>query len=361
MQTTLATGIHLPAGRTNTNCVLRIMFSVCFLSSGLAVPAQNNASKKDHKPAILSIAYFIESANNSVNSINSLLKKDNYRNKITKLNNPTNNDLGFNLRTEILAALKPLLDKAKKTDGKKFREVIESLLSNPEETGLSSVQKYLPAAGVFSTVLSMVGNLVVVEKKVTKADLDQFTQTIEQYFSQYERLNSINEKFSEQVRRLIEKSEEIKQDLHDFLVESICMMNKKLMKNELKTKSLELLIQKYYDPQNLQHWLDTAKLKLDSSPYPPDAPTIVKLVTSSIKRLQKDFESVYDDNYNELKELISSLKITIPNLDEQQLDKTNDEIDQLYHDSRQADLVNLNINQVDERMNTVCRIINTNR
>jgi len=59
--------------------------------------------------------------------------------------------------------------------------------------------------------------------------------------------------------------------------------------------------------------------------------------------------------------LIASLKNTIPDLDEEQLAKTNNEIDKLYNDSRQADVTNLNINHVDERMNTVCRIINANR
>jgi hypothetical protein len=55
-------------------------------------------SKKDHKQSVLAVAYFIERANNSFNSLNGLLKKDNYRNKITTLNNPSNNELGFSLK-----------------------------------------------------------------------------------------------------------------------------------------------------------------------------------------------------------------------------------------------------------------------
>jgi hypothetical protein len=56
--------------------------------------------------------------------------------------------------------------------------------------------------------------------------------------------------------------------------------------------------------------------------------------------------------------LIASLKNTIPNLDQNQLDKTNAELNRLYTESRQADLINLNISQVDERMNTACGVIN---
>src|SRR5690242_14456504 len=94
------------------------------LTTAFVSTAQNSSTiKKDHKPGMLSIAYFIESANNSINSISSLLKKDNYRNKITTLNNPANNELGFSLKAEIMTALKPLLEKARKTDPKKFKDV----------------------------------------------------------------------------------------------------------------------------------------------------------------------------------------------------------------------------------------------
>ncbi|MEO7924512.1 MAG: hypothetical protein ABIR30_12600 [Chitinophagaceae bacterium] len=339
-----------------TKALLLSFITMPFVSS-----AQPLLAKKDFKPGILSVAYFVESANNSVNSLNSLLKKDNYRNKITTLNNPTNNELGFSLKNEILAALKPILDKARRTDSRKFKEVIENFLSNPEENGISSVKKYLPALGIFSTVLSLVGNLVIAEKSITKDDLNVFIAKIQQYFSQYEKLNTINQQFGMQVQKLLDKSAEIKEDLKDFLVDCICTMDKGITKASIKILSVEALAQQYYDPQKLQSWLDTTRSKTEGSLYPPDAPTSVKLLTSGIKKLQKEFEALYSDNYKELKELIASLKTTIPNLDQKQLDKTNTEIDKLYNDSRQADIINLNITQVDERMNTACRIINANR
>lgn len=344
-----------------TKPVLAKTLLISFLTISFVTTAQPLPVKKDYKPGILSIAYFIESANNSINSLNSLLKKDNYRNKITTLNNPANNELGFSLKTEILTALDPLMGKTKKTDNKKFKEVIENFLSNPEENGISSVKKYLPALGIFSTVLSLVGNLVIAEKRITREDLNQFIAKIQQYFYQYEKLNVINEQFGQGVQKLLERSEEIKQDLKDFLIECVSTMNKNLPKQAINSMSVESMIQKYYDPQKLQNWLDTARLKPEGTFYPPDAATTAKMLTSGVKKLQKEFETLYYDNYKELKELITSLKNTIPNLDEKQLDKTNSEIEKLYNESRQADVINLNITQVDERMNTVCRIINTNK
>lgn len=347
--------------RTPTHIILsRAILLPLITMSFVSVAQPPQVIKKDVRPGILSIAYFIESANNSINSINSLLKKDNYRNKITTLNNPTNNELGFSLKNEILNALKPILDKARKTDSRKFKDVIENFLSNPEENGISSVKKYLPALGIFSTVLSLVGNLVIVERSITKEDLNIFISKIQQYFSQYEKLNTINEQFGTDVQVLLDRCEEIKSDLKDFLVDCICTMDKNINRNAVKILPVEALIQKYYDPQKLQNWMDTAQLKNDGPLFPPDAPTSVKMLTSGIKKLQKEFESLYNTNYKQLKELIASLK-TLPNLDVDQLDKTNSEIDKLFSDSRQADMINLNINQVDERMNTACRIINAGK
>lgn len=344
------------------NCHTIIPF---FLLSSITMSFVTNAQpatiQKDYKPGILSVAYYIESANNSVNSLNSLLKKDNYRNKITTLNNPVNNELGFSLKNEILTALKPLLDKVKKTDGGKFKDVIENFLNNPEENGIKSVKKYMPSLGIFSTVLSLVGNLVIVERSITKEDLNKFVAKVHQYFYQYEKLNAINESFSEEVEKLLKKSDEIKEDLRDFLVECITTMNPSISKQSLKEIQVEILLQKYYDPQKLQVWLDTSQINNQGSLYPPDAPTSVKLITSGIKRIQKEFESIYNENYREMKELIASLKNTIPGLDQNQLNKTSAEIDQLFNDSRQADVINLNITRVNERMNIVCTTINSGK
>ena len=362
MSNSPASCLKLREMRKITNCeILTRALLIPFLTISFVTTAQTLPGKKDYRPGILSLAYFIESANNSINSLNSLLKKDNYRNKITTLNNPTNNELGFSLKNEILMALKPLLDKAKKTDNSKFRDVIENFLSNPEENGIGPAKKYLPSLGIFSTVLSLVGNLVIAEKNISREDLNQFISKIGQYFYQYEKLNIINEQFGQQVQNLLERSEEIKQDLKDFLMECVSTADKNLAKQSINAMTVEALLQKYYDPQKLQTWLDTARLKTEGTLYPPDAATTVKMLTSGVKKLQKEFEAVYYDNYKELKELITSLKNTIPHLDEKQLDKTNSEIDKLYNESRQADVINLNITQVDERMNTVCRIINTNK
>lgn len=329
-----------------------------FLTMGFVMQAQMSATQSQHRSGLLSVSYFIESANNSINSLNGLLRKDNYRNKITHLNNPVNNELGFSLKNEILLALKPIMDKSKKTDTKKFKEVIENFLNNPEDNGIKSAKKYLPALGIFSTVLSLVGNLVINEKSITKEDLNKFIEKIDVYFYQYEKLNAINETFGEQVEELLERTEGAKNDLKEFLVECITTLRSSTTAASYQDIQLEVLLQKHFDPQKLMGWFDTTGSYDELALYPPDAATTVKTITSVIRKLQKEFEAIYSENHRQLKDLIASLKTSLTNLDQARLAKTSAELDQLYNDSRQADVINLNISLVQDRMNTVCRLIN---
>src|SRR5215203_1053045 len=77
---------------------------------------------------------FVDAAINSLNSFNGLIKKENYRIKITAFNNPTSSEMGFNLENEIQSALKPLLAKAKNTNTNKFSQVITSIVSGVSKT-----------------------------------------------------------------------------------------------------------------------------------------------------------------------------------------------------------------------------------
>lgn len=104
---------------------------------------------------------FLDAAISSANNLQTLISKESYRNKIASLNNPTSNELGFNLEMEIQNAMKPLLAKAKKTNTAKFSQVVGSFL-NAGKGGLS----LFPAGNVFTSIVGMAGNLTVQEKNI---------------------------------------------------------------------------------------------------------------------------------------------------------------------------------------------------
>ena len=54
------------------------------------------AQEKLSKQFVAAINY-ADAAINSIAALNNLIKKENYRNKISSYNNPTSSDMGFNL------------------------------------------------------------------------------------------------------------------------------------------------------------------------------------------------------------------------------------------------------------------------
>ncbi len=93
----------------------------------------------------------LDAALNSINSINSLVKKENYRNKITSFNNPATSDIGFNLQSEISAALVPILNKTRNTNKSKFSQVITSIIYNPIKSEPGGI---FSTSALFNTLIS---------------------------------------------------------------------------------------------------------------------------------------------------------------------------------------------------------------
>jgi hypothetical protein len=177
---------------------------------------QNSSTNPQTNSQFISTSYLLDAAMNSFNSLNSLIKKENYRNKITSFNNPTSSDMGFNLENEIQTALKPLLQKAKTTNTDKFSQIVSSLITVPGKT--TTLVKTVTTAvnPLFTTLLSLVGNLAIQEKKISREDVDSFITTTSKYFVQYEKLNQANNLFDQNVERLNSKLSELQFDIKNI-------------------------------------------------------------------------------------------------------------------------------------------------
>jgi len=103
------------------------------------------------------------------------------------------------------------------------------------------------------------------------------------------KIECYNEQFGIQLQKLVTRSEEIKEDLKEFLVDCISTMDKKISRQSIKDTQVEVLIQRYYDPQKLQNWFDTCRVNMEEGLlYPSDAATSVKLLTTGIKDCRKN-------------------------------------------------------------------------
>ena len=303
---------------------------------------------------------FADAAISSIAALNSLIKKENYRNKISAFNNPTSSDLGFNLQLEIQSALKPLLDKSKKVNSNKFIDVVGSLINNQGKGSL--LKGFSPTGGIFSTLTSLVGNLTVSEKHITKTDLDSFILNIGKYFGQYEKLNRVNQQFDINIDKVDLRLQELQVDLKAFLIDLSLAYNSNLQRNILKQKNIEEIFLNYLDKQVIIKNISDAlqeESNLKHQPYfPGDALKTAKDITATTQKIFTEYQKIYASNYNEIKNILQESKSLGKNINTKQVDFSLDELKQLYNDSKNADVLNLRLNTLSERLKT---LVNTEK
>lgn len=294
----------------------------------------------------LSTLDFLDACVNSLNSFNGLLKKEAYDIKITSLNNPASSGMGFNLENEVLTALKPLLEKAKATNPQKFSSVVSSLLTGTAKTGLGKTLSSV--SPVFPTLLGLVGNLVVQEKRITREDLDSFVNVTSKYFVQYEKLYAANAAFDGNVDRLAMRMKDLQFDLKEYMLDMIVILYKGVQRSGLKAVSNEELLLKYLDRQKVEEALQR---EAGSQPtYPADGIKGAKELANNLQKLFTDYQKVYAENYNQIRTILGEAKRLGKNVNAGQVDASLREVEELYNESKSSDVLSLRLTTLFERL-----------
>jgi hypothetical protein len=299
----------------------------------------------------LSTIDFLDAAINSLNSFNSLLKKEAYRIKITSFNNPTSSDMGFNLENEIQTALKPLLDKAKNTNTQKFSGIVSSILGSQAKSGLGKTLSLV--SPVFPTLLGLVGNLTVQEKKITREDLDSFITATSKYFVQYEKLNQANNLLDQNIDRLNAKMRDLQFDAKEYMLDFITILYKNIQRPGLKSLSYEELFLRYLDRQKIES-LWEGELTSDAAiRYPSDGIKGAKDLAYNLQKLFNDYQKVYTENYGQIKTILQDAKKLGKNVNVQQVDASLKEVEELFTESKSSDILSLRLATLFERLKSL--------
>lgn len=320
----------------------------------LTVPTADNTDPVKSK--YIATSDFIDAAINSLNSLNSLIKKESYRNKISSFNNPTSSDLGFNLQDQVNIALQPLLKKAKKVDGTKFNDIIQSLVAQPAKSATSKPS--LASQVILSSLIGIVANLAVNEKKITRDDIDDFISTISKYFIQYEKLNRANQLLDDGVRRINQKIQDLSSDINEFMVDLIIILYPDTKREYYRKLSTEELFLKFLDRSLIEKLIredsgmTSGKSNLPQAIYyPGDGIKTAKEITYSIQKLYKEYDALYTANYKEIQSVITDSRILGNGIDMKIIDRSSKELELLYNESRNADVANLRLQTLSDRLN----------
>jgi len=292
-----------------------------------------------------SASLFLDAAISSANNLQALILKESYRNKIASLNNPTSNELGFNLEIEIQNALKPLMQKVHKTNTNKFSQVVSSFVN----TGKTTMSLF-PAGNVFTSILSLAGNLTVTEKSIEQQDLDNFIKSIEKYFNQYERLYQSNVTFNSNMEKLKVRLQLLQDDIKLLMQDLTVAMDKGIKREQLKSLSTEEMMLKYLENRKIQEQVSKSP---SNAVFPPDAIRSCKDIANSIKRTYDDYAAIYNNNFKEIKSIISDTKNVSTGVNQSQLNKTIKDLETLYTESKNMDIDNMRLKTLFDRLDAV--------
>jgi hypothetical protein len=334
--------------------------SICYSQTSFQWILINDSLEKKYAeiPVIkqfTSTSEFLDAAISSFNSFNSLIKKENYRNKITSFNNPTSSDMGFNLENEIQSALKPLLAKAKNTNTEKFSQVVSSLFVTPSRTGVTTTSKTVTPTinPLFSTLFSLVGTLTIQEKKITRDDLDSFINATSKYFVQYEKLNQANIIFDQNIERLNTKVAELQFDLKEYMMDMIIILHPTIQRQQLKTASTEDLLLRYLDKQKLEDAINRLEASGRNFQYPSDGIKSAKDISNTLQKLFNEYQKVYTENYQQIRTILLESKLIGKNINVNQVNASLKELEELYNDSKSSDVLGLRLATLFERLKTL--------
>ena len=92
--------------------------------------------------------------------------------------------------------------------------------------------------------------------------------------------------------------------------------------------------------------------------FPSDAIKTAKDITSTIQKIFAEYQKIYTANYNDIKNILQESKSLGKGINTQQIDNSLNDLQQLYNDSKNADVLNLRISTLSERLKT---LINTEK
>ncbi|RYY39227.1 MAG: hypothetical protein EOO08_11935 [Chitinophagaceae bacterium] len=267
------------------------------------------------------------------------MSRDNYRNRVNALNNPTSSDLGYSLEGEIQGGLQPILAKTKSVNANRFTNVVGALLQG-QKTGSLSLMPALAA---------LVGNLAVQEKRVTREDLDSFLQRTGRYFAPYEKLQQSNERFEQQLTRLTARLSELQFDIREYTLDMVMLLHPDETRSLLRQKTIEELLLQYLDVSILERIDSTRSLPL----YPADGVKGAKDLCNDVHKLFRDYQKVYQDNYNEIRVIVQSGRSLGGGSNTVTADATLRELETLYNESARADVLNLRLSTLAGRLHAL--------
>lgn len=132
------------------------------------------------------------------------------------------------------------------------------------------------------------------------------------------------------------------------MLDLIAAYNSKIQRSSLKQKNTEELFLKYLDKTEIEKQIQQETS--NTIYFPNDAIKTAKDITSTIQKIFAEYQKIYTANYNDIKNILLETKTLGSNINKQTIDNSLTELQSLYNESKNADVLNLRLNTLTERL-----------
>jgi hypothetical protein len=98
---------------------------------------------------------------------------------------------------------------------------------------------------------------------------------------------------------------------------------------------------------------NNSKQKARSFQYPSDGIKSAKDISNTLQKLFTEYQKIYAENYQQIKNILLESKSLGKNINAQQVDASLKELEDLYNDSKNADVLSLRLTTLAERLKSL--------
>ncbi len=218
------------------------------------------------KMSFINTAIFMEKVDGALRDLNSAIANFSYASSITKLNNPTNNELGFSLDKAVVDIVeKHILSQIKPKRGfaERFKSVIQNIIQNPliapvinVAKGITSVlSATVPAVSSITSVLNTVNSFAINEPALSPESLANFTKELQKFVQHYESLAKASQELETSLSQLRLKMETVRKVAENFTQKTIIDVYTADGLPDLSKMELEEMVKKYFNYRTVNDYI----------------------------------------------------------------------------------------------------------
>ncbi|MCO6475670.1 MAG: hypothetical protein J5I94_03570 [Phaeodactylibacter sp.] len=209
---------------------------------------------------IILFSDFLNNANASVNAMLLSNTLTTYLNDVSALNNPTNNDLGFNLTEKVIQVVDETILQGEKKIGRlpknRFFSFIGKYLGAPAASALSLA---LPVAQSIQSVSNLITGAALMDDDISVEKITEMNQKLKLYIEHYEGLSEALRKFNIANIGTKGKLEQLKNQLHNIALErsNVLYGDDLKIKKIIGKEGIEVFLEDHFNVNEIENRVRT--------------------------------------------------------------------------------------------------------